>query len=67
MFLSKNKNMGGDSMRDIENKFSLVDAGDIAKPAADVTVKVLSILEKAGFVFESNEDGDAITYVYNKS
>lgn len=43
--------------------FEIVEAEAIVFPSNKASQRAL---EKAGFAYESNDDGDAITYVYNK-
>ncbi len=66
----RNKGKGASLLKELIENSKIILNTEVGKAEAIIypsNIASQKSFEKAGFVFESNEDGDAITYVYNKS
>ena len=66
----RNKGKGASLLKELIENSKIILNTEVGKAEAIIypsNIASQKSFEKAGFVFDSNEDGDAITYVYNKS
>ena len=66
----RNKGKGASLLKELIENSKIILNTEVGKAEAIIypsNIASQKSFEKAGFVFESNEVGDAITYVYNKS